>query len=63
MYILIQIVCHYHLKTYSAGKHNRHWAGNIISNKTGDKIYIAAGSGSNVTKEGLFYDFDSFVFL
>ena len=41
-------------ETYSAGKHIRHWARNIIKNKTGDKIYIAVGSGSNVAEEGLF---------
>ncbi|MFP5041888.1 PQQ-dependent sugar dehydrogenase [Parasediminibacterium sp. JCM 36343] len=36
-----------------AGKHNRHWARNIIANKTGDKIYIGVGSGTNVAEEGL----------
>ena len=36
-----------------AGKHNRHWARNIITNKSADKIYIAVGSGSNVAEEGL----------
>ena len=36
-----------------AGKHNRHWTRNIITNKTGDKIYIAVGSGTNVAEEGL----------
>jgi glucose/arabinose dehydrogenase len=36
-----------------AGKHNRHWARNIITNRAGDKIYIAVGSGTNVAEEGL----------
>jgi glucose/arabinose dehydrogenase len=36
-----------------AGKHNRHWARNIITNKAGDKIYIAVGSGTNVAEKGL----------
>jgi glucose/arabinose dehydrogenase len=36
-----------------AGKHNRHWARNIINNKAGDKIYIAVGSGTNVAEKGL----------
>ncbi len=36
-----------------AGKHNRHWTRNIITNKEGNKIYIAVGSGSNVGEEGL----------
>ena len=36
-----------------AGKYNRHWARNIITNKVGDKIYIAVGSGTNVAEKGL----------
>lgn len=36
-----------------AGKHNRHWTRNIITNKEGTKIYIAIGSGSNVGEKGL----------
>jgi glucose/arabinose dehydrogenase len=36
-----------------AGKHNRHWTRNIITNKNRDKIYIAVGSGSNVAEKGL----------
>lgn len=36
-----------------AGKYNRHWARNIITNKAQDKIYIAVGSGSNVAEKGL----------
>ena len=36
-----------------AGKYNRHWARNIITNRKGDKIYIAVGSGSNVAEQGL----------
>ncbi len=35
-----------------AGKHNRHWTRNIISNRKGSKIYIAIGSGSNVAEDG-----------
>ncbi|MBL0355535.1 MAG: sorbosone dehydrogenase family protein [Chitinophagaceae bacterium] len=41
------------LVSLPAGKHNRHWARNIITNKAGNKIYIAVGSGSNVAEEGL----------
>ncbi len=36
-----------------AGKHNRHWARNIIANKNNTKIYIAVGSGTNVAEEGM----------
>lgn len=36
-----------------AGKYNRHWARNIVTNKAGDKIYIAVGSGTNVAEKGL----------
>lgn len=36
-----------------AGKYNRHWARNIITNKSNTKIYIAVGSGSNVAEKGL----------
>jgi len=36
-----------------AGKHNRHWARNIIASPDGSKIYIAVGSGSNVAEDGL----------
>ncbi|MBG9378234.1 sorbosone dehydrogenase family protein [Panacibacter sp. DH6] len=36
-----------------AGKHNQHWARNIITNKQQDKLYIAVGSGSNVAEHGL----------
>ena len=36
-----------------AGKYNRHWARNIITNRKADKIYIAVGSGSNVAEDGL----------
>ncbi len=36
-----------------AGSHNRHWARNIITNKTETKIYIAVGSGTNVAEKGL----------
>ncbi len=35
-----------------AGKHNRHWTRNIITNAKGTKIYIAIGSGSNVAENG-----------
>jgi glucose/arabinose dehydrogenase len=31
----------------------RHWTRNIISNKAGDKIYIAVGSSSNVAENGI----------
>ena len=31
----------------------RHWTRNIISNKSGDKIYIAVGSSSNVAENGM----------
>lgn len=36
-----------------AGKVNQHWTRNIISNKKGNKIYIAIGSGTNVAEKGL----------
>jgi len=36
-----------------AGKYNRHWARNIITNQKQNKIYIAVGSGSNVAETGL----------
>ena len=36
-----------------AGKDNRHWARNIITNSNKDKIYIAVGSGTNVAEKGL----------
>jgi glucose/arabinose dehydrogenase len=36
-----------------AGKYNRHWTRNIISNEQGTKIYIAVGSGTNVAEKGL----------
>jgi len=36
-----------------AGKYNRHWTRNIITNHAGNKIYIAVGSGTNVAEEGL----------
>ncbi|HTN06585.1 sorbosone dehydrogenase family protein [Agriterribacter sp.] len=36
-----------------AGKNNRHWTRNIITNSKKDKIYIAIGSGSNVAENGL----------
>ena len=36
-----------------AGKYNRHWTRNIISNEKKDKIYIGIGSGSNVAENGL----------
>jgi glucose/arabinose dehydrogenase len=31
----------------------RHWTRNLISNKAGDKIYIAVGSSSNVAENGI----------
>ncbi|MEO7311846.1 MAG: sorbosone dehydrogenase family protein [Chitinophagaceae bacterium] len=36
-----------------AGKYNRHWCRNIITNKDQSKIYIGVGSGSNVAEKGL----------
>ncbi|CAL1517134.1 sorbosone dehydrogenase family protein [Chitinophaga sp. MM2321] len=36
-----------------AGKYNRHWTRNIITNARGDKIFIAVGSGTNVAEKGL----------
>jgi len=36
-----------------AGKPNRHWARNIITNSDSSKIYIAVGSGSNVAENGI----------
>jgi glucose/arabinose dehydrogenase len=41
-----------------AGKNNRHWTRNIITNSKRDKIYIAIGSGSNVAENGLEEDKD-----
>lgn len=39
-----------------AGKYNRHWTRNIITNKNRDKIYISIGSGSNVAEHGIEYE-------
>lgn len=36
-----------------AGKHNTHWARNIITNSDSSKIYIAVGSGSNIAEKGI----------
>ncbi len=36
-----------------AGKHNRHWTRNIITNADESKIYIAVGSGTNVAEDGM----------
>ena len=36
-----------------AGKANRHWTRNIVSNDDNSKIYIAVGSGSNIAEKGL----------
>ncbi len=36
-----------------AGKYNRHWARNIITDKEQDKIFIAVGSGTNIAEKGL----------
>ncbi len=36
-----------------AGKHNRHWTRNIITNESKNRIYIGVGSGTNVAEEGL----------
>lgn len=35
------------------GKANRHWTRNIITNRDGNKIYIAVGSGDNAGEKGL----------
>lgn len=40
-----------------AGKHNQHWTRNIIANKSGDKMYVAVGSGSNVAEDGIQAEF------
>lgn len=37
----------------SASKPNQHWTRSLISNKKGDKLYIAVGSASNVAEKGL----------
>jgi glucose/arabinose dehydrogenase len=36
-----------------AGKYNRHWTRNIITNAARDKIFIAVGSGTNIAEKGL----------
>lgn len=36
-----------------AGKNNRHWSRNLISNADNSKIYIAVGSGSNIAEKGI----------
>ncbi len=36
-----------------ANSPNRHWTRNIITNKSGDKIYIGVGSSTNVAEKGL----------
>ena len=36
-----------------AGKFNRHWTRNIITNASKDKIYVGVGSGTNVAEKGL----------
>jgi len=36
-----------------AGKHNRHWVRNIITNSDNSKIYISVGSGSNIAENGI----------
>ncbi|MEO5685268.1 MAG: sorbosone dehydrogenase family protein [Chitinophagaceae bacterium] len=36
-----------------AGKVNRHWTKNIITNRDSSKIYIAVGSGDNAGEKGL----------
>jgi glucose/arabinose dehydrogenase len=41
------------IMTLPAGKHNRHWCRNIITNEAGSKIYVAVGSGSNVAEDGI----------
>jgi glucose/arabinose dehydrogenase len=39
--------------TLPAGKYNRHWTRNIITNAAHDKIYIGVGSGTNIAEKGL----------
>ncbi len=36
-----------------AGGYNNHWTRNLIANKTGTKIYVTVGSGSNVAEHGM----------
>ena len=36
-----------------AGGYNNHWTRNIIANKDNSKIFIAVGSGSNVSEHGM----------
>ena len=36
-----------------AGKVNRHWTRNIITNKDSSKIYIGVGSGDNASEKGM----------
>ncbi|HTL08352.1 MAG TPA: sorbosone dehydrogenase family protein [Chitinophagaceae bacterium] len=36
-----------------AGGYNNHWTRNIIPSKSGDKLFISVGSGSNVAEHGL----------
>ena len=36
-----------------AGKYNRHWTRNIMTNEARDKIFIGVGSGTNVAEKGL----------
>jgi glucose/arabinose dehydrogenase len=36
-----------------AGGYNNHWTRNLLANKTGDKIYITVGSGSNNAEHGM----------
>lgn len=39
-----------------AGGYNNHWTRNLIANKDQSKIYISAGSGSNVGENGMAYE-------
>ncbi|MEO6547687.1 MAG: sorbosone dehydrogenase family protein [Ferruginibacter sp.] len=41
------------LVSLPTGKHNQHWARNIITNAAKNKIYIAVGSATNVADKGL----------
>ena len=36
-----------------AGKYNRHWTRNIITNEARDKIFIGVGSGTNEAEKGM----------
>lgn len=41
------------LLSLPAGKYNRHWTRNLITNREHNKIYIGVGSGTNIAEKGL----------